>query len=147
MDMHDERRLEELQTAVTVDVVVECIDDEGRLHPMPTAFGFDPDDPFAVTITFRTPADDLPWTFGRDLLMAGLNSATGMGDVRVWPSRDERGRSIVMIEFSSPDGHLLTQVDATEVAGFLALTVAAVPPGAESALLDLDDLVGRLLDA
>jgi hypothetical protein len=132
---------------VAAEVVVECIDDAGRTHPMSTVFGFDPGDPFAVTITFLAPTGDLPWTFGRDLLMAGLNSPTGVGDVRVWPSRDEFGTDVVMIEFSSPDGHLLTQVGAGEVAGFLAETIGAVPPGAETEHLDLDDLVGRLLEA
>lgn len=135
------------RATVAADVMVECIDDEGRTHPMSTVFGFDTEDPFAVTVTFLAPTGDLPWTFSRDLLMGGLNSPTGVGDVRVWPSRDEYGVAVVMIEFSSPDGHLLTQVGANDVAGFLAETIGAVPPGAESGLLDIDDLVGRLLEA
>lgn len=147
MNIYDEGRPQGTDPTVAVDIFVECIDDEGHLHPMPTVFSFDAGDPFAVTITFRTPTDDLPWTFGRDLLMTGVNTAAGLGDVRVWPSRDERGKAIVMIEFSSPDGHLLTQVDARPVTAFLALTVAEVPPGAEGSCLDLDDLVGRLLEA
>jgi hypothetical protein len=144
MDMFDER---EHVPAVAADVVVDCIDDQGLTHPVPTRFGFDPAEPFAVTITFRSPAGDLPWTFSRDLLMTGLRTANGMGDVRVWPSRDEHGAPIVMIEFTSPDGHLLTQVPAAEVADFVARTVAHVPPGAESEHLDIDELVGRLLEA
>lgn len=136
-----------VQTDVTAQIALECVDDYGTSHHVASVFGYDLADPFAVTVTFCTPQGDLPWTFARDLLVRGLDGPSGDGDVHVWPSITARGRAVVLIELSSPDGHLIAQARTDEVYRFLTRTLALVPAGAETEHFDVDGLVGQLLQA
>lgn len=142
--MKSNRRVE---ADVTAQIALECIDDHGTTHHVASVFGYDLADPFAVTVTFCTPQGDLPWTFARDLLVRGLDGPNGDGDVHVWPSITARGRAVVLVELSSPDGHLVAQARTDEVHRFLTRTLALVPAGTESEHLDVDRLVGQLLGA
>ena len=65
---------------------------------------YDPRHPYAVTTTFMTGPDQVRWTFGRNLLSAGLHEPVGDGDVHVRPHLDAAGRAVVVIELSSPSG-------------------------------------------
>ena len=136
-----------VQTDVTAQIALECVDDYGTTHHVAAVFGYDLADPFAVTVTFCTPQGDLPWTFARDLLVRGLDGPSGDGDVHVWPSITARGRAVVLIELSSPDGHLIAQARTDEVYRFLTRTLALVPSGTEAEHFDVDSLVGQLLQA
>lgn len=136
-----------VEVDVTAQIALECVDDYGTTHHVASVFSYDLADPFAVTVTFRTPQGDLPWTFARGLLVHGLDGRVGDGDVRVWPSTTARGRAVVMIELTSPDGHLIAQARTDEVHRFLTRTLAIVPVGAETDYLDVDALVGQLLGA
>lgn len=136
-----------VQADVSAQIALECVDDQGTTHHVSSVFGYDLADPFAVTVTFCTPHGDLPWTFARDLLVRGLDGPNGDGDVHVWPSITARGRAVILIELSSPDGHLIAQARTDEVYRFLTRTLALVPPGTESEHLDVDTLVGQLLSA
>ena len=130
---------------VAMDVTVECMDASGGLHHIDTLLGYQASDPYAVTMTFLTAGGDLVWTFGRDLLLRGVSVPTGDGDVHVCPSLGVDGRAVVLVELSSPDGHLILQARTQEITDFLDRAVAVVPEGAEGAHLDLDALVDRLL--
>lgn len=130
---------------VATDVTVECMDATGALHHIDTFFGYRASDPYAVSMTFLTAAGDLTWTFGRDLLLRGVTLPTGDGDVHVCPSLGMDGRAVVLIELNSPDGHLILQARTQDVTDFLARSVAVVAEGEESAHLDVDALVERLL--
>jgi hypothetical protein len=136
-----------VQADVSAQIALECVDDHGTTHHVSSVFGYDPVDPFAVTVTFCTPQGDLPWTFARDLLVRGLDCPNGDGDVHVWPSITARGRAVVLIELSSPDGHLIAQARTDEVHRFLTRTLALVPAGTETEHFDVDGLVGQLLQA
>ncbi|WP_181311190.1 SsgA family sporulation/cell division regulator [Nocardioides campestrisoli] len=131
--------------AVEQEITMQCLDSLGRAHAMETVFTYREDDPFAVTITFRTPEGDLPWTFSRDLLVTGLTEQTGLGDVLVRPGVDDHGQAVVMVELSSPDGHLATRTCAREVRRFLRRSLSLVPAGEESQHLRMDTIVGQLL--
>jgi len=136
-----------VEADVTAQIALECVDDYGTTHHVASVFGYALADPFAVTVTFQTPQGDLPWTFARDLLVRGLDGPAGDGDVHVWPSITARGRAVVMIELTSPDGHLVAQARTDEVYRFLTRTLAIVPAGNEAEYLDVDTLVGQLLEA
>jgi Streptomyces sporulation and cell division protein, SsgA len=129
------------------DVTIECVDACGNAHTLDAAFGYDPKDPYAVTMTFYVPGDCVVWTFGRELLLTGLHDPAGDGDVHVWPEGDTDGSpaSAVMVELCSPDGHLLALVRGTDVQRFLNRTYDLVPVGNEEAHLDLDSLLTQLL--
>jgi hypothetical protein len=109
--------------------------------------GYRRSDPYAVTMTFLTGAGDLTWTFGRDLLVHGINMPTGQGDVHVAPSIGVDGRSIVHIELTSPDGHLVLQAKVEDVAEFLGRSDSVVPVGGENLEVDVDLLIAQLLEA
>lgn len=130
---------------VRQDVTLKCIDSVGRGHDLNTVFSYTRTEPFAVTITFVTPEGDLPWTFSRDLLVHGLTDPSGQGDVHVCPSIDDQGRAVVIIELSSPDGHLVTQVRTDDMYQFVNETLEVVPEGEESHYLDLDEAITQLL--
>lgn len=128
-------------------VVMECVDTDGHAVAIDADLGYSPEDPYAVTISFRTPGGDVVWTFARDLLSRGLTDPAGEGDVHVWPCLDTSGRAVVIIELRSPDGELLVQAPTAEVSRFVNKSLATVPAGLESEYVDLDALIGRLLSA
>ena len=67
----------------------------------------------------------------------------GEGDIRVWPSIDERGSAAVVMELHSPDGRLVAQLETHALYRFLTRTLALVPAGIEP--IDLDLLVESLV--
>lgn len=130
---------------VAVDVTVECMDASGGLHHLDTRLGYLAADPYAVSMTFLTAAGDLTWTFARDLLLRGVSAPAGDGDVHVCPSLDVDGGAVILVELSSPDGHLILQARTKDVTDFLERSQAVVPAGEEGAHLDVDALVDQLL--
>ena len=124
------------------DLTLQILDAWGRSVDLPSTFGYDAADPWAVWITFRGPRDTVRWAVGRDLLLQGLTDPAGEGDVQLWPSIDEAGRAAVVMELCSPDGRLVTQLRTHDLYRFLTRTLALVPVGAES--IDLDDLVAEI---
>lgn len=132
---------------VAVDLTVETVDERGILHQIDAVLGYRRSDPYAVTMTFLTATGDLTWTFGRDLLVVGMHAPTGQGDVMVAPSIGPAGRAIVLIELTSPDGHLVLQARTDEVGDFVSRSVEVVPVGEETLHVDVDGLISRLIDA
>ena len=85
------------------------------------------------------------WTFGRDLLIRGMEAPAGEGDVHVSPAIGLSGRAMVSIELSSPDGHLVLLARAADIIDFIARSVAVVSPGTESDFFDVDMLISQVL--
>jgi Streptomyces sporulation and cell division protein, SsgA len=110
-----------------------------------TDLTYDTGDPFAVTLVFRATPRPVRWTFARSLLTAGLTDPTGDGDVHVWPSLDDAGAAVVMVELCSPDGDVLVQLRTPDVAAFLDGTEAVVATGTEAEHLDLDAVIAAVL--
>lgn len=130
---------------VARDVTLECLDEAGHSHFIETVLGYHRPDPFAVTMTFLAADEPLTWTFGRDLLLAGLYSPAGDGDVHVAPAHNRADQPVLLVALCSPDGQLLLEADASEVSEFLGETLALVPQGSETANLDVDELISQLL--
>ena len=106
---------------------------------------FDPADPFAVTAMLPSGAGTVQWTFGRDLLVDGMHQPAGEGDVLVRPGLDYAGHSAVIIELRAPQGSFMGQLATRELGPFVRDMLDAVPPGAESVLVDVEALVEQLL--
>ena len=130
---------------VAVDLTLECVDDGGNRHQVDTVLAYRRTDPYAVTMTFLTGEGDLTWTFGRDLLVHGVDRPVGDGDVHVAPAISDVGRAVVDVELSSPDGHLVLEARTHELSDFIARTTSVVAPGAESDHLDVDLLLSQIL--
>jgi len=127
------------------DITIDCVDAAGNVTPLDAALGYNPADPFAVTVTFVTAAGDVVWTFARELLTRGLTDPAGEGDVHIWPCLDATGRAVVIIELSSPDGELVAQARTQDIYRFVSRSLALVPAGMESTYIDVDQLIDRLL--
>ncbi len=110
---------------------------------VPTRLRYSCADPYAVAVVFHSEgAYPIEWIFARDLLAAGLATAAGDGDVRVWPA--ESG-DLVFLELRSPSGQAVFAAQIEPLEDFLVWTERLVPFGAETAVLDLDRAVGLLL--
>ncbi|WP_033216723.1 SsgA family sporulation/cell division regulator [Kitasatospora phosalacinea] len=112
--------------------------------PVTGQLRFDPGLPYGVGLAFppRHPGDEeLVWWFGRELLAEGRHTPTGDGDVRVAPGVDGR----ILVTLGNRHDRAVISAPAETVTAFLADTFAQVPPGTESAHLDLDLGLARLL--
>ena len=132
---------------VSQAVTLDLIDSTGASTPLEAELQYDPRDPYAVTTVFMTGRSQVRWTFGRDLLSAGLYEPTGDGDVHVWPCLDADGHAVVVIELCSPDGEALVQARTTDLSAFVERMSTAVVPGRESEHLDLDAAIAAIFEA
>lgn len=132
---------------VSQAVTLDLIDASGTSTPIDAELQYDPRDPYAVTTVFMTGRSQVRWTFGRDLLAAGLYEPSGDGDVHVWPCLDADGHAVVIIELCSPDGEALVQAKTGDLSAFVERMSRAVVPGSESEYLDLDGAIAAILEA
>lgn len=136
-----------MQTEVERELQVNLVLSPERSAPVPARFSYLVNDPYAVHVTFhvgsRTPVS---WTFSRELLVEGVFRPCGHGDVRIWPTKS-RGRSVICLALSSPEGDALLEAAASPVASWLERTLRLVPPGREHERLDLDQGLDELLTA
>lgn len=102
-------------------------------------------DPYAVSMDFRSSRGTVNWTFGRDLLVDGLQEPAGLGDVHVWPTVDAAGRPVVAIALKAPTGSITVTAPRKPVASFVRRSMRLIPQGAESSHVDVDAAVARLL--
>lgn len=133
--------------AVAWPISLQCQDREGREHDLEVVFEYHPQDPFAVALRFGPEDHGIRWLLARDLLVRGITDPVGEGDVRIWPTTDRFGHSVVAMELRSPDGRLVAQASTREVYRFVTRTLVSVPAGTESGRLDVDLLVAQLLAA
>jgi hypothetical protein len=126
-------------------LLAETCDLDGTTMPVPAELSYDSRDPYAVTISFRTELGNVVWTFARELLLEGVLEPAGDGDVHVWPSLDDSGRFVIVLELCTPIGDALVHLPPDDVTSFADRMLAAVPVGEESARLDLDAVVAQLL--
>lgn len=97
-------------------------------------------EPHVIRIAF---GDSNVWYCDRDMLHAAAidRVPAGLADLR-WSELDAQR---LRLDLSSPDGMVALAIDVVEVAEFLGDTYAVVPRGEESAHLDIDAAVAKLL--
>lgn len=111
--------------------------------PLPVRLRYTASDPYAVSIVFSGPDEDVIWVFARDLLAEGLTLPRGQGDVRVRPELRD-GRRLVMIGLTSPDGTAELEADADSVRAFIELTEKVVARGREGDAINLDTALASI---
>lgn len=112
--------------------------------PVRSRWSYRADQPFTVTAAFQTDRDRwVEWVFSRELLVAGLDEAAGVGDVRFRPI-EERGLHMLVVEIESPEGYALLELDHAAVDDFLDATEEMVPLGSEDEHFDVDALIAEL---
>ena len=127
-------------------VVMDGFDEDGSLIHTEAVFSYDPGDPFAMTVVLRAVPRDVRWTFARDLLIDGMFEPAGEGDVTVFPCLDLNGSTVTVLELRSPGGTFMAQAPQRELAGFARAMSDTVPLGAESMMLDMDQLISQLME-
>jgi hypothetical protein len=143
----EEREMNQQPTTPVLSqtISLDCVDPWGRNVDVPTTLTYRRTDPYAVTLTFHSGSGDVEWIVARTLLLQGLAAPSGEGDVKVFPSFDQDGQPIAVLDFSSPDGSLMASACAHELQSFLARTFAVVPIGTENDHLDIDRMIAGLL--
>ena len=111
--------------------------------PLPVNLRYSRTDPYAVSIVFSGPEEEIIWVFARDLMAEGLDLPQGHGDVRIRPEYREQ-RRFIMIALTSPDGTAELEADADKVRLFIEATEAVVPRGCEDTVIDLDAALAGL---
>ncbi|MFC0433318.1 SsgA family sporulation/cell division regulator [Kutzneria buriramensis] len=101
---------------------------------------YDSGDPYAVTVDLDC-GSNVRWLIGRDLLVDGMFSPVGEGNVRVSPAGS---RQVIVLALSSPDGEAVLEVAAVALGAFLAGTFECVAAGEESAFIDFDTEIAKL---
>ncbi len=127
------------------DLFLRCIDPDGACRDVPANFSYDPSDPYAVWVSIPWLDERVRWGVCRNLVSRGLTDPVGEGDVQMWPSTNEDGRGIVVMDLWSDDHHFVAEVSTRELYRFLTRTLAAVPFGSERLHLDVDLLIADLL--
>lgn len=89
---------DEAADLITARIEPEVVDERCGADSLVAALVYDPADPFAVTLAFRTDTQQVTWTFGRDLLIEGLYEPTGDGDMHIWPYPSSVGCAVVILE-------------------------------------------------
>ncbi len=113
--------------------------------PLSMTLAYEPDDPYAVHLTFWPGLEPTTWIFARDLLVEGMDRWAGIGDVRIWPLKFLTYPAIA-VAVSSHDGDALFELPAIPVRLFLAEVAKEVPPGTESSHVDIDGLIKLLCE-
>ncbi|MFJ9039820.1 SsgA family sporulation/cell division regulator [Streptomyces sp. NPDC102406] len=140
--------------AVQAEVMMSFLVSEELSFRIPVELRYEAGDPYAVRLTFHLPGDaPVTWAFGRELLVDGVNGATGDGDVRISPvlfagCGDEMPGE-VHIRLQVGGDHALFRVGVAPLVAFLDRTDRIVPLGQEQALADyeaeLDEALDRIL--
>ncbi|EXU63133.1 MULTISPECIES: spore wall synthesis regulator SsgD [Streptomyces] len=134
-----------MTTVIDQAVQAQLIASTPESRAIPACLHYERDDPFAVHISFPPSASldgsAVEWTFGRELLAAGLRGPAGSGDVQMWPS----GPQGTVLEFHAPEGMAMVQFDTADLRRFLGRSYAVVPEGSEAGELDLDEGLASLL--
>ncbi|MEU1507609.1 SsgA family sporulation/cell division regulator [Kitasatospora sp. NPDC005748] len=118
--------------------------DPDTLVSVAVELSYSSDDPYAVHCFFPDEPVPVSWTFGRDLLAAGLERVCGEGDVRIEPA--DRQHTWIAISDGDSRGVALLLARTRDLADFLARTYRAVPGGTESRHIDWDACIGHLLN-
>ncbi|GHH76513.1 sporulation protein SsgA [Streptomyces sulfonofaciens] len=134
-----------MHTVVERELKLSLVLSPERSIPVPALFTYRTDDPYAVHVTFHTDTEHpVRWTFARELLVEGVFRPCGYGDVRVWPTK-VNGRRVVLLALSSPNGDALLEAPADVVSVWLEGTLREVAPGAEGERLGIDSGLAELL--
>jgi hypothetical protein len=112
--------------------------------PVLSRMSFHANEPFAVTVAFRTERGRwIEWTFARDLLVTGLTEPAGIGDVRVRPDLSEDDE-LLTLEIESPDGYAAFELEREDIESFVQATLDLVPLGSESEHFDVEGLIEEI---
>ncbi|MEV5607090.1 SsgA family sporulation/cell division regulator [Streptomyces sp. NPDC052225] len=138
--------------AVQAEVMMSFLVSEELSFRIPVELRYEAGDPYAVRLTFHLPGDaPVTWAFGRELLVDGVNGASGDGDVRISPVELAGGNAGEMpgevhIRLQVGIDQALFRAGVAPLVAFLDRTDKLVPLGQERALADFETHLDEALD-
>ncbi|WP_338698332.1 SsgA family sporulation/cell division regulator [Streptomyces sp. Q6] len=138
--------------AVQAEVMMSFLVSEELSFRIPVELRYEAGDPYAVRLTFHLPGDaPVTWAFGRELLVDGVNGASGDGDVRISPVELAAGGAGEMpgevhIRLQVGTDQALFRAGVAPLVAFLDRTDKLVPLGQERALADFETHLDEALD-
>lgn len=111
-------------------------------YPVLAHLGYDPADPFAVTVVFSHDGRVLArWCLDREMLAEGLRRPAGVGDVRLRPQSQDSWEELRMELYGDARSgggrhHAVIHLWAPALESFLRRTHEVVPPGQEDTGVD-----------
>src|SRR3954466_14586971 len=135
-----------LPRTITTPLSLTVSTGTGEAHRDP-ALRYAPADPFAVSLAIGVDCGDpVVWTFARELLAAGVNSASGEGDITIEPEGSEGFGVERRLRITLATDCMATMLaSADRAVEFLVETYSVVPTGAELDRVDLDAEIAALL--
>ncbi|MGW0772946.1 SsgA family sporulation/cell division regulator [Streptomyces sp. NPDC002835] len=138
-----------MRESVHAEIQMSFLVSEELSFRIPVELGYETRDPYAVRMTFHLPGDaPVTWTFGRELLLDGINGPSGDGDVHIAPV-GPRTLSDVSIRLRVGRDSALFRAGAAPLVAFLDRTDKLLPMGQELTLGDfevnLEEALGRIL--
>ncbi|ANY08574.1 SsgA family sporulation/cell division regulator [Pseudonocardia sp. HH130630-07] len=116
----------------------------GQPSPIVSRWLYRASDPFAISFSVRRSGDRwVEWLVARDLVIEGLTTPTGIGDIRLAPRRID-GYDVVEIEIRSDGGSAVLEVDRDLLAQFVDGSLEIVDLGEENDHLDMDAAIARV---
>ncbi|WP_236242019.1 SsgA family sporulation/cell division regulator [Streptomyces sp. CC228A] len=139
-----------MRESVQAEVLMSFVVSEELSFRIPVELRYEGKDPFAVRMTFHLPGDaPVTWVFGRELLLDGVNTPSGEGDVRIEPADAGDELSDVLIRLCVGADQAVFRASAPPLIAFLDRTDRLVPLGQETTLGDLggdlEAALGRIL--
>ncbi|MFF7051754.1 SsgA family sporulation/cell division regulator [Streptomyces griseorubiginosus] len=124
---------------------IERVLDVATRQTIRAAFGFDLAAPLVVSLVLVVEGGPrVRWRIGRDLMQQGLRSASGLGDVQMWPARPDEGGT-AWLQLASRDMAALFELPVPPLEEWLERTYELVPAGRELAEVDWDATTTNLL--
>ncbi|HEX4248242.1 MAG TPA: SsgA family sporulation/cell division regulator [Pseudonocardia sp.] len=119
----------------------------GQETPLLTRWSYRADDPFAVMMSISRPSGRwIDWLLSRDLLIEGLATPAGIGDVRLTPFTDEEF-DVLEVRIGDDEGFASLEFDRDLIERFLEATFDIVPAGAESAVIDVEAEIEKITNS
>lgn len=142
---HREVRDREGSGAV-LETVFRQVQPTGPRVPLRARLRYDVTRPYEVTLDLRPAgAPAVRWVLSRELLRSGTRVRCGAGDVRLAPVPGPGRSGLVLLRLGPPQADAVFAADRAELAEWLDRTEEVIPPGDESACVDWDALITRLL--
>ncbi|MFD8481867.1 SsgA family sporulation/cell division regulator [Kitasatospora sp. NPDC059673] len=120
--------------------------EEEQVGEVRTRFRYDAAEPYEVRLTFHAGrSDEADWVFSRELLRDGLDSLSGQGDVKLWPTHCPCHGHTLHVALESPYGSALLEASRPQVRAWLEGTYRLVADGQEGELLPSDEELALLI--
>ncbi|MER5688934.1 SsgA family sporulation/cell division regulator [Streptomyces sp. NPDC002205] len=114
--------------------------------PIQARFSYDHTQPLEVRVEFLNDIGGaVTWVLSRNLLMTGLLTPSGDGDVRIWPPCQRHGGDSVWMFLQGQTGAALLEGRLDPLRAWLEKTLRSVPFGTEGLSMDWDEAFAHVL--